>query len=316
MAAGGSLITRLYDFFDGMIVHEFHLDQEYDNIHLLLNGLLGNVNIASDADIHGSKLAVGTIPLDRMAFDLATQAELNTHKSSADHDGRYYTEAEIDAKLWDITQGEIGDGNIPDGAIPLAKLQKKVLTADGSVPVGDGGSAAILPFKEPETNKEYFFVVDGQNWSLRQTTTGTTPYLIEFDPAAGLKILGALVMPLVHNNRVADSSKLGGVAAASFLQAKGDLAAATDWNSLDIMGAYRVNNATGLNFPAGAYNYGMLSVIRSGDGVVQTYYPHNDTEAPWSRVRWSLSTASWTEWRQGGGGSLTEAQVRAIARRV
>lgn len=41
----------------------------------------------------------GTYPDPAFAVDMATQAELETHKASADHDGRYYTESEIDTAL-------------------------------------------------------------------------------------------------------------------------------------------------------------------------------------------------------------------------
>jgi hypothetical protein len=41
----------------------------------------------------------GTYPNPGFAQDMATEAELTTHKSSSDHDSRYYTEAEIDAAL-------------------------------------------------------------------------------------------------------------------------------------------------------------------------------------------------------------------------
>jgi len=41
----------------------------------------------------------GTYPNPSFAVDMATQAELNSHAASADHDGRYYTEGEVDTLL-------------------------------------------------------------------------------------------------------------------------------------------------------------------------------------------------------------------------
>lgn len=41
----------------------------------------------------------GEYPNPSFAADMATQAELNSHAASADHDGRYYTEGEVDTLL-------------------------------------------------------------------------------------------------------------------------------------------------------------------------------------------------------------------------
>lgn len=52
--------------------------------------------------------------------DMATQAELDSHKSSSDHDGRYFTEAESDARFAPIakgvTNGDSHDHSGGDGA--------------------------------------------------------------------------------------------------------------------------------------------------------------------------------------------------------
>jgi hypothetical protein len=40
--------------------------------------------------------------------DMATQADLDSHKTSTDHDGRYYTEAEVDALIAALPKGELG----------------------------------------------------------------------------------------------------------------------------------------------------------------------------------------------------------------
>ena len=39
-----------------------------------------------------SELASGAVSIPKLGFDPATQPELDAHKSSADHDGRYFTE--------------------------------------------------------------------------------------------------------------------------------------------------------------------------------------------------------------------------------
>lgn len=64
-----------------------------------------------DGDAAGGVLS-GTFPSPGFASDMATQAELDAHKSSGDHDGRYYTEAEVD----DLIAGVGGGGPIPIGS--------------------------------------------------------------------------------------------------------------------------------------------------------------------------------------------------------
>ena len=54
-------------------------------------------DMISDGAVTTTDIADGTIATGDLAFDPSTQAELDTHKSSADHDGRYYTETELSA---------------------------------------------------------------------------------------------------------------------------------------------------------------------------------------------------------------------------
>ena len=55
--------------------------------------------VASDVSctdcVESTDITDGTITTTDLSFDTATQAELDTHKSSTDHDGRYYTETEL-----------------------------------------------------------------------------------------------------------------------------------------------------------------------------------------------------------------------------
>jgi hypothetical protein len=82
-AAGGAFIARLYDFVDGQKVYEYHLDNEFNQVVLWINGKIGNVNIATDADIDGSKLKIATIPIDRLLEGAYTKVEVDTKMANA-----------------------------------------------------------------------------------------------------------------------------------------------------------------------------------------------------------------------------------------
>ncbi len=60
----------------------------------LANGGLGDVDLAPDS-VGSSELANGAVSTPKLGFDPATQPELDAHKSSADHDGRYFTQSEL-----------------------------------------------------------------------------------------------------------------------------------------------------------------------------------------------------------------------------
>lgn len=81
--AGGSLISRVYDFVNGMILNDFHLDDEFNNLVTWINGKLGNANIAPDADIEGTKLKVGSVPMDRIQGSFYTQQQVDTKIADA-----------------------------------------------------------------------------------------------------------------------------------------------------------------------------------------------------------------------------------------
>lgn len=72
----------------------------------------------------GAHVPAGGLPVADLAFDPATQAELDAHKTSGDHDGRYYTETEINTLLG-------------------GKIDKTIFDAKGDLIVGSGADAAI-----------------------------------------------------------------------------------------------------------------------------------------------------------------------------
>jgi hypothetical protein len=81
--AGGSLINRLYDFLDGQVLFEYHLDNEFNRIHEWINGKLGNANIAADADIDGSKLKTGSVDLSKLTDPVYTAQTVDTKMAAA-----------------------------------------------------------------------------------------------------------------------------------------------------------------------------------------------------------------------------------------
>lgn len=59
-------------------------------------GTSGDVTLSiATGGVTSALLADGTVAAVDLAFDPATQAELDAHKTSADHDGRYFTESEL-----------------------------------------------------------------------------------------------------------------------------------------------------------------------------------------------------------------------------
>lgn len=71
--------------------------------------------------------AINAVDTDLQADKLA----LTNHKTSSDHDGRYYTEAESDAKyalasdIQGIVLGQIPDGSLTDGKLSNDSTQIK-----------------------------------------------------------------------------------------------------------------------------------------------------------------------------------------------
>lgn len=94
--------------------------------------------------------------------DTAQTSALNTHKSGSDHDGRYYTETESDAKY--ATKTELNNvvlGQIPDGSISNAKLATDVKV----------GSLATLTTTEKASVVGSINEVDADLGTLNSTVT-------------------------------------------------------------------------------------------------------------------------------------------------
>lgn len=99
----------------------------------------------------------GSLTLAKLDTDVATQAELNTHKTSTDHDSRYYTETEVNT-LIDSLNYNVGKveyfamSTAPtgylkaNGAAVSRVTYSKLFTAIGTTfGVGDGSTTFNLP---------------------------------------------------------------------------------------------------------------------------------------------------------------------------
>lgn len=102
------------------------LDSQAKYLRDYLISLLTEVDaqLATKSELGGIALGDipdGTITEAKLSFDPATQTELNTHKTSTDHDGRYYTETETDTLL-------------------TGKIDKSLLTTQGDIIYASGSS--------------------------------------------------------------------------------------------------------------------------------------------------------------------------------
>lgn len=83
----------------------------------------------------------------------------------------------------------------------------------------------------------------------------------------------------------------------SVVQNAGSVTSTTDWNTLNSKsGIYRVGDGvtSSNNAPTGAYGYGTLEVLLSGNSVTQNYYAHS-TGLMYTRTKWNVS--DWTAWQ-------------------
>lgn len=96
----------------------------------------------------------------------------------------------------------------------------------------------------------------------------------------------------------------------SVLQSAGTLSTSTDWNTLSTKsGIYRTSGITsGSNAPSGAYGFGTLQVLMSGNSVTQTYWTHG-TPNVYTRTKWNA--ADWTGWTQLATNSMLTAETTA-----
>lgn len=83
-------------------------------------------------------------------------ADLTTHKTSSDHDGRYYTEAEVDAIIAALTFADVVRqlfSNVSNivvnhnlGRRPMVQVQGSAISAYGAGNYGDGAYGGISPY--------------------------------------------------------------------------------------------------------------------------------------------------------------------------
>lgn len=100
-----------------------------------------------------------------------------------------------------------------------------------------------------------------------------------------------------------------------------------DWNTVVTSGVYRVgySGTKPTNFPGGAYGYGTLNVVASGNSVTQTYTVHQSPSFTYTRTKWNASDwGSWDSsaelvngWKMSGkttinGGMLETDSVKAV----
>jgi len=88
--------------------------------------------------------------IDALTFDLTT------HKASADHDGRYYTEAEVEALIDALTFADTYRKTFDNvdtidvvhnlGRRPIVQVQGSAITAYGAGNYGDGSYGGISPY--------------------------------------------------------------------------------------------------------------------------------------------------------------------------
>jgi len=84
------------------------------------------------------------------------QVDLTAHKSSADHDGRYYTEAEVDALIAALTFADtyrktfdnVDTINVVHnlGRRPIVQVQGSAISAYGAGLYSDGAYGGIFPY--------------------------------------------------------------------------------------------------------------------------------------------------------------------------
>jgi len=110
--------------------------------------------------VDSTDITDGTVTTADLAFDPATQAELDTHKTSADHDGRYYTKSQLSTSSagsnmvsWDNLNGvpagfadgidNTGSGTVTSVATG-AGLSGGPITGSGTVSIATSGVTSTM----------------------------------------------------------------------------------------------------------------------------------------------------------------------------
>lgn len=115
----------------------------------------GNQFFIPPDGVAGSMVLDGSLAPVDLSFDPATQAELGVHAGGADHDGRYFTQAESDARFLGL-QAKAADADRLDGIDATQLLRNDVdgvldgnLDVASRLRVGAASSSAVLSVGGP-----------------------------------------------------------------------------------------------------------------------------------------------------------------------
>lgn len=99
MAINSSTISRLYDFQPGKKAYSGQVDDEFNQLVETVNNIVTDL-LGLDSD-KATVIALENLAGEDRTTETVKQNSdnLKTHKTSSDHDSRYYTELEIDTKL-------------------------------------------------------------------------------------------------------------------------------------------------------------------------------------------------------------------------
>ncbi|MFW5704348.1 MAG: hypothetical protein ACOCXG_00765, partial [Nanoarchaeota archaeon] len=117
-----------------------------------------------------------------------------------------------------------------------------------------------------------------------------------------------------------DADLLDGIDNSRFVVQRSDISASTSWDAQTVPGMYGVASSSGFTGtgapPSGIYGYGVLVVEeRDGQGIVQTYFPHQGSGSSYVVRRTGWNNGAWTSWAKvwqsnnDGSGSGLDADL-------